>query len=175
MFLDVIKKLRESKLFLKEDVVQYQLLFWSCRPSAKERFDYFVAWDPEALEKTEYNDEPLIHAVINNWSIESFVMVINAGMKHYPEHLGFLFRKNSDGKTACELAFEKYGKDETFEVIQECIPADKDKYPILHHAIKRAVFILRIAVSAEIPDLSTIYCLLRCNPSLVERRIEDLI
>jgi len=27
-----------------------------------------------------------------------------------------------------------------------------------------------IAASAETPDLSTIYCLLRCNPTLLERR-----
>ena len=121
-----------------------------------------------------------------------------------------------------------YEKDETFKVIQECIPADAN-HPVLHHVIKHdpqymndftmrnpsavlylrddkqrafqhavlssgmsfktdALFILRmrddeieerdpltdlypfaIAASAETPDLSTIYCLLRRNSSLLER------
>ena len=127
MLLDALEKLRESKLFVKEDVPQHQLLYWSRHPLLKDRFDYLVALDPEALKKTEYRDEPIFpHAAIRRLGIESFAMILKAGMKHYPEHLGFLFRKNSDGKTACELAFEKYGKDETFDIIQECIPADKD-------------------------------------------------
>jgi len=46
-------------------------------------------------------------------------MILKAGMKHFPEHLGFVFQKNSDGETACELAFNKYdGKDEIFKAIR---------------------------------------------------------
>jgi len=45
--------------------------------------------------------------------------------------------KEQYGKTACEVAFEHYGKDETFKVIQECIPAYAN-YPVLHHVIKHA-------------------------------------
>jgi len=119
VILDVIKKLRESKLFLKEDVSHYQLLYWSCYPllkdpSLKDRFDYFIGWDPEALKNTLYAGNPLLQAFV---LIENFAMMLKAGMKHYPEHLGFLFRKNSAGKTACEAAFAKYGKGETFKVI----------------------------------------------------------
>ena len=137
--LDAFKKLRESKLLLKEDVRKYQLLFLSCHPSSKERFYYLVDWDPEALKTTLFRGNPLIHfSVIYNWgAIESFAMILKAGMKHYPEHLGFLFRKNTDGITACEAAFHDYGKDETLKIIQECIPADS-KYPILHRVIKNA-------------------------------------
>ena len=136
VLLDAIKKLRESKLLLEPDITQYELLLWSCDPPSKDQFDYFLAWDPEALKNTQYTGNPLLHDVINNWSMKNFAGILKAGMKHYPEHLGFLFEKNnSDGKTACEAAFTKYGKDETFKVIQECIPADAN-YPVLHHAIK---------------------------------------
>jgi len=138
VLLDAIKKLRESKLLLEPDITQYELLLWSCEPPSKDQFDYFLAWDPEALENTECGYDRLIHAVIDIGSIESFVMILKAGMKHFPEHLGFLFQKNSDGETACELAFNKYdGKDETFKAIRECIPTDAD-YPVLHHVIKHA-------------------------------------
>jgi len=58
--------------------------------------------------------------------------MLETRMKHYPEHLGLLFQKNSHGKTACEVTFEKNRKDETFKVIRECIPA-QDKHTILHH------------------------------------------
>ena len=221
----VMKKLRESRLFLKEDVTQYQLLYWSRYPESKERFDYVLAWDPEALKKTQFKGNPLLQAFRR---IENFATILKAGMKHYPDHLGFLFQKNTDGKTACQVAFEKYGKDETFKVIQECILSD-DNYPVLHHVTMHApqymndfskhypsavflrdeqgrclhhvalssgtnlnaeaLFVLRmsdeeieerdpvtglypfaIAASAEKPDLSTIYCVLRRNPSLFERR-----
>ena len=64
-------------------------------------------------------------------------MALKAGITHSPEYLGFLFRKNNDGITSCQIAFERYGKDETLKVIQECTPADS-KYPILRRVIKNA-------------------------------------
>ena len=84
------------------------------------------------MKNSIFEGIPILHVC---GYIAKFAMMLKAGMKHYPEHLGFLFRKNSDGKTACETAFTKYGKDETFKAIQECIPADAD-HPILHHVTK---------------------------------------
>ena len=136
-YLDILTKLCESKLLRKDDVVKHHLLFWSCSALSKERFKYLVDWDPEALEKTLYEGVPLLQAFANIGELGNFAMVLKAGIKHYPEHLGFLFRKNNDGITSCQIAFEEYGKDETFKVIQECIPADS-KYPILHRVIKNA-------------------------------------
>jgi len=78
MYLDTIKKLRESKLLLKEDVTQHQLLLWSCQPSSKDRFEYFLAWDSEALKNTQYAGHPLLQAFER---IENFAMMLKAGMK----------------------------------------------------------------------------------------------
>jgi len=134
--LDTLKKHQKCKLIRKEDVRQYQLLFWSCRQVANQRFDYLVDWDPEALKNSLLAGKPLIHAALDrdDENMETFAMLLKAGMKYLPEHLGLLFRKNSLGTTACEFAFEQQGKDETFKVIQERIPADSD-YPVLHHVI----------------------------------------
>jgi len=56
-------------------------------------------------------------------------------MKHFPEELGFLFQKEVNGKTACEVAFDTHGKDNILRLIQKCIPASAN-YPILHHVVK---------------------------------------
>jgi len=121
--LDTLKKHQKCKLIRKEDVRQYQLLFWSCRQVANQRFDYLVDWDPEALKNSLLAGKPLIHAALDrdDENMETFAMLLKAGMKYLPEHLGLLFRKNSLGTTACEFAFEQQGKDETFKVIQERI------------------------------------------------------
>ena len=166
---------------------------------------------------------------MNNMRTDRFAMALKAGMKHFPDDLGFLFEKedDDDGKTMCQLAFEKIGKDEALRVIRECIPVSAD-YPILHHVIKNApeymndfarrypsaiflrdengrlfhhvalssgrnlqnasMLLLKLrddeleekdpltdlypfmnAASAEVPDLETIYYLLRRNPSVVDR------
>jgi len=134
--LDVLIKLRESKLLCKEDIQQYDLSYWSCSPTSNKRFEYLVDWDPEALKDCNNTGYPLIHAAAGS-GIELFVMAVKAGMKHFPEELGFLFRKNGDGKTACEVAIDKHGKDETMKIIQDHVP-ETNNHPILHHVIQNA-------------------------------------
>ena len=79
---------------LSADITQYNLLLWyvrysSCRPGAKETFEYLVDWDPTALKEYQYEGEPFLHYFIRgSWPIDSFAMVFKAGMKHYPEELG---------------------------------------------------------------------------------------
>jgi hypothetical protein len=53
-------------------------------------------------------------------------------------YLGLLFQKDDEGKTACERAFKKYGKDKTMTAIGELIPFDDPKLPILHYVAKHA-------------------------------------
>jgi len=49
-----------------------------------------------------------------------------------------LFQKDGSGKTVYERSVEKHGKEETFKVIQQCIPSNTCSLPILHHVIKDA-------------------------------------
>ena len=127
--LDVLKKLRKSNLLCEEDIQQYDLLDLSCYPKSTKRFEYLVDWDPKALK--------YFYIRYKYRGFEGFVMALKAGMKHFPEELGFLFHKNGVGKTACELAINRYGKHKTLNVIQELI-LETASHPILHHVIQNA-------------------------------------
>ena len=132
-------ELRESNLLLKEDIQEYDLLYHACHPGAQLRFDYFVDWDAQGLKNHQYDGLPIIHALIKyREGIEHFKVFFKAALNHYPQDLGLLFQQDNDGKTACERAFDEYGKDETMRAIGECIPFDDPKLPILHHVVKDA-------------------------------------
>jgi hypothetical protein len=139
--LNTMMELRESNLLLKEDIQEYHLLYYACWPGCQLRFDYFADWDAQGLKHHQFDGLPIIHALIkgrSNLPIEHFKVFFKAALKHYPQDLGLLFQKDSDGKTACEGAFDRYGKDETMKAIGECIPFDDPKLPILHHVMKLA-------------------------------------
>jgi len=142
-YLQVLKELRESNLLRKEDIKEYSMLYSSCFSGAKERFKYLVDCDPQALKESVYNGKPLIHAVIDSIfrGIDEFAMMVKAGHEHFPEDtdLGFLFKKDENGKTACESAFANYGKEETTKIILECIPEESNPHPIFRHIVKAFV------------------------------------
>ena len=62
-------------------------------------------------------------------------MALKAGMKYYPEWLGFLFYKKNG--VTCKQAFDEIGVDTTMNIIRRCIPLS-DNHPILHHVIRYA-------------------------------------
>jgi hypothetical protein len=135
---NTMMELRESNLLLKEDIQEYDLLYYACHPGAQLRFDYFVDWDAQGLKNRQVGGLPIIHARIKEDTIECFQVFLKAALNHYPQDLGLLFQQDNDGQTACERAFDKYGKDETMKAIRECIPFDDPKLPILHHVVKDA-------------------------------------
>ena len=49
--LNVLKGLKESNLFLKQDIQDYNLLTLSCRTTCQLRFDYLAEMDPEGLKQ----------------------------------------------------------------------------------------------------------------------------
>jgi len=85
----------------ENDIREYDILY----PSAKERwFEYLADWDPGALKEYRYDGNLFLHANIIYHELEGFAMALKAGMKYYPEELGFLFQKDRDGYTAYKLA-----------------------------------------------------------------------
>jgi hypothetical protein len=141
LYLGVMKKLRESKLFLREDIRDYDLLYWACNPAETPmRFEFLADWCPEGLKTHRIGVHPLglplIHAKIEHCSIEGFSMVLKTALNYHPNDLGLLFLKDSEGQTACERAFKKYGNDKTMAAIGESIPFDDPQLPILHHVAK---------------------------------------
>jgi len=144
--LQVLQKLRQMDFLRKSDITKYDLLCHSCQPYAKKRFEYLLEWYPGAL-KAFGDDCSLVHAVLKSFyhcSIESFIMALQACLKYYPQHLGFLFKHDFDGKTACQLVIEGFGKEDALNAIAECIPTTSDTddtapvVPILHHVIQNA-------------------------------------
>jgi hypothetical protein len=137
-YLKTMMELRESNLLLKEDIQEYDFLYHACRPGSQLRFDYLIDWDAQGLKNHQRGGLPILHALIKGQPIEHFKVFFKGALKHYPLDLGLLFQKDNDGKTACERAFDKYGKDKTMKAIGECIPFDDPKLPILHHVVKDA-------------------------------------
>ena len=84
-YLNTIKELRESNLLLKEDIQEYDLLYYACKHGAQFRFDYFVDWDAEGLKNHQYGGMPIIHAVIFWQEIEHFKVFFKAALKHYTQ------------------------------------------------------------------------------------------
>jgi hypothetical protein len=140
--LDVMKKLRESKLLLREDIQDHDLLLFACTPASSMRFEFLIGWCPEGLKTHQYDGLPLIHAKIEYYSIECFSMVLKTALNYHPNDLGLLFLKDDEGQTACERAFKNYGNDKTMAAIGESIPFDDPKLPILHHVAKHAPHML---------------------------------
>jgi hypothetical protein len=139
LYLDVMKKLRESKLLLREDIQDHNLLSWACNPKTPMRFEYLIDWCPEGLKTHQLDGLPLIHGIIHNRPIELFSMFLKTALRYYPNDLGlFLFLKDREGQTACERAFKKYGTNESMAAIGDLIPFDDPKVPILHHVAKHA-------------------------------------
>jgi hypothetical protein len=140
--LDVMKKLRESKLLLKEDIQDHDLLYDACKPSSSMRFEFLAGWCPEGLKTHQYDGLPLIHAKIKCHSIEHISMFLKTALRYHPNDLGLLFQMDDEGQTACERAFKKYGKKQTMSAIGESIPFDDPNLPILHHVAKHAPHML---------------------------------
>ena len=140
---DVMKELREANLFTKKDVEDYDLLHHTCFAETEGymlRFVYLSDWCPEGLKKHRFDNLPLIHAIIEQCyeDIGVFATFLKAATKHHMNEACLLFQYDDDGVTACERAFEKFGKGASIRVIGDCIPFDKPQIPILHHVAKHA-------------------------------------
>jgi hypothetical protein len=102
------------------------------------RFEYLAEWDPDSLIAMTPQGLPHIHSIINiDQCLQSFTMYLRTSLKYYPQHIGCLFQKDKNGKTAVRSAIEEHGTDKTFKAIKDCIPTDTT-LPILHHAAKDA-------------------------------------
>ena len=138
--LNAMKELREAKLLRKEDIDEYSLLYWTCRRRSQLRFEFLLDWIPEGLKLHRHEGKPIIHAIIKNekLSIKHFATFFENALKRHPNELGLLFQKDDRGKTACERAFKRYGREATFKIIGDYIPSDSTEFPILHHVVENA-------------------------------------
>jgi len=129
----VLKKLRDMILLKKADIEEHHLVNLSLHPRSKRRFEFFVSWHPDSL-RARVSAYFALKQLIN--SGEMFEMALKAGMKHFPEYLGFLFWK-VQGTTVIKNAFDKIAVSTVMNIIRKCIPPTGN-HLILHHAVEHA-------------------------------------
>jgi len=170
LLIDALKRLRQAHLLRKEDIRVYHLvMWWSCKPKSKMRFEYLIDWDPEALKEPQYDDNKLFHCIIIMCkSIDSFTLMLKAGLKHYPEELGFLFHKNNVGKTAFEMACTRYGKDEAWGEIEKCLEETTDIKMVAKNEMTN-LYPFMLAAAGKTTELNKTFYLLRRDPEVLYR------
>jgi len=138
--LNIMKDLRDMNLLVKNDIKDHDLLYWACDSKAKLRFEFLADWSHSGLKSYKLDGLPIFHSIIKYCSITagSFPTFLKASLNHHTQDSGLLFQKDQHGKTACEYAFDKYGKEGTFKVLTDLIPPDAPQFPILHHVAKHA-------------------------------------
>jgi cation transport regulator ChaB len=183
-YLNVMRRLREMDLLKKEDIQEYKLLETSCFHDCKERFQFIVEWDPDALAgctSRGITNRPLIHIMLYEYeSFDGFEMGLEAGIAHFPHELGFLFCERDNSISASNVhgssclyddACAYFGLNETWTIVERCLTnlfgtntsasstrTSTDLYPFMIAASKGTVS----------KNLDVIYYLIRKDPRVVE-------
>eukprot|EP00979_Chaetoceros_neogracilis_P006459 scaffold1312_cov181-Chaetoceros_neogracile.AAC.1 len=109
IYLNAMKVLRKASLLVKTDIKEQDLLYPACHTAVKMRFEYLAEWESDSLMTGTRKSLPYIHCIINkDQYLASFTMYLRTSLKYYPQHIGCLFQKDSDGKTAIRSAIEKH-------------------------------------------------------------------
>ncbi|GFH44078.1 hypothetical protein CTEN210_00552 [Chaetoceros tenuissimus] len=132
--LNVMKELRKMGLLLKKDIQEYQLLRYTCDEKCKERFEYLVNWDPNALVETRVISMPLIHSLTRE---DALFLFLKAGFEKHPNIGGLLFVKDDAEVNALDTIFNQTGKEKTMEILHR-IFSPQNNYPILHHVFVKS-------------------------------------
>ena len=197
--LKVFERLRKSGLMKKSDITDFKLIQKSLHPMSQRRFDFLINWDPAALQRAHSGTDSLIHTSITAIRYPEpgkgglFEMVLKAGMKQFPNQLGFLFEKRL-GKTALEVAIDKFGLEDAVAIIKRSIPP-AGNHPILLHAARHCptlvpklmrhypdlserdphtgLYLFMTVASGDTSDLGAIYSLLGGNPESVQGVINN--
>ncbi len=136
--LNALKDLRNAGLLLDEDIIQLNLVKWASGRKSFKRLDYLLDIYPKVLSIPLPSGDFAIHPnnyVGNRKDVDVFERILRAGMDHYPEQYGFLFRRNVFGERAITQAIHNFGKEETLRLIQTIIPSTNE-YPILHQVFR---------------------------------------
>lgn len=116
--LKLLKELQDQDLFSKEDVRSYNLLFYASHEDGEEMFHHLVDLCPDALflkggNEYGWTNSRVLVAASN--SVQELKMILDAGLKHFPEMYGFLFEKGTNGKTALDQAWDEILKNKESE------------------------------------------------------------
>jgi len=140
VYFDVLKELKHLGLLVREDIKEQNLLFHSCCPNSRLRFNFFADWDPHLLIGPMNEGLLMIHALIEkHGTFDRLSTFLQTSLRiHESKDMGCFFLKDKNGKTFCEKIFTRYGKKETFKLLGGLIPFEEPQLPILHYVVKHA-------------------------------------
>ncbi|GFH57752.1 hypothetical protein CTEN210_14228 [Chaetoceros tenuissimus] len=134
----VLKDLKDAGLLVKQDLLDYNLLYWACVPGCKKRFELLLSIDNTQLVTHHQNGKIMAHAVIMNDNDEEkggemFKTYLSATFRYHSEHYGgMLFVKDDEELTAFDRALRKFGKKKVLQILRDLVPKGSD-FPLLHH------------------------------------------
>ncbi|OEU09074.1 hypothetical protein FRACYDRAFT_248933 [Fragilariopsis cylindrus CCMP1102] len=177
-FSAVWKRLRQNNHLKKEDIREYnlvgRLLMNDIGIFSEARLLYFVDWDPMTLTipcKPERGIMLPIHWAARR-DFRIFKIVIQAGLRYFPEKLAFVFckgthRNRDDGKkrtrTPFRLACNKHGQEKVMNEVLDCI-ANYCAASASPSTMESSL--LMTAVTDESIHLEGLYTLLRKDPTM---------
>ena len=158
-YLKAMKDLRDMNHLVKNDIKDHHLLHHACGSKKKLRFEYLADWSQGGLKTYTHKGLPIFHSIIKYFRITvgafptflkaslkrhqhssitdgAFPTFLKTSLKLHTQDAGLLFQKDQHGKIACEYAFDKYGREDTFNILTDLIPPDASHFPILHHVAK---------------------------------------
>ena len=139
-FMNALNALKKEGLLVKEDILDQELLYSSAWKESKARFQFFLRWVPDAINKYAYSNGgyPFMHSsIVHKRSMKSLKAILETTFECYPDQAGFLFQKDFKGQTAFEIGLDMYGEENLLNAIYDIISPNLD-FPILHHAVVAA-------------------------------------
>ena len=160
--LAVLLRLRQSGLFKKEDIQQYELVHKICKKInfPEQRFHFLTEWCPESLlQIDEYRRLPLHWAADND---QTFRVVLDAIFRYYPRWRGItvLFQKRIDdgNTTPFSKACRKITRNTATKIVEETLIRYSTTQPI------NIPYALMSAAIDDIIHLGCLYFLTRRHP-----------
>ncbi|OEU10859.1 hypothetical protein FRACYDRAFT_246732 [Fragilariopsis cylindrus CCMP1102] len=177
-FSAVWKRLRQNNHLKKEDIRECnlvgRLLSTDTGIFSGTRLLYFVDWDPMTLtipcEPEHGNMLPIHWTVFPFRDFQIFKIVIQAGLRYFPEKLGFVFcegtQRNRDNrkkftKTPFRFACHRHGQEKVMNEVLDCI-ANYCAASASPSTMESSL--LMSAVTDESIHLEGLYTLLRKDP-----------
>lgn len=134
----VLQELKEAGLLVKQDLLDYNLLYWACTPGCRKRFEFLLSIDNTQLVTHHQDGKIMAHAIIMNDNDEdkggeNFKTYLAATFRYHSEHYGgMLFVKDDEELTAFDRALTKFGKKKVLQILRDLVPKGSD-FPLLHH------------------------------------------
>jgi len=171
--LGVLKRLRQMKLFVKEDIRQYKLIRnICCEPNFPEdRFRYLANWDPDSLFlPSDQGWLPLHYSVGNSQGTQiarpenvcAFRTVLEVGIQKFSKQLGGLFHKNNNEETPYQMACVKFG-NETVEGIVQKVVMDNRR----NNDLETTRALIYAATHKDV-HIDSVFYLLQREPSILQ-------